>query len=314
MKILPLVMVAALFALPMRGQPYNPDQLEQLVAPIALYPDPIVALILPASTFPSDVTLASRYAEAGGDPSAVGDRPWDASVKALIHYPGLLKWMDDNLEWTQALGAAVAFQQADVMRAIQSMRARALATGALVSLPQQRVVVVGGIIRIVPGDELAIYLPQYDPDIVYGAGGQYQGSPITFGIALPVGGWLAFECDWDDFAIWTGPWHRGWDDRRDWRNPGFGGIWRAGPVRPPEGDRDVYRPSEGLPRPRPVGGGGAPVARPPPLGWGSSTVGRGQGLPGERRKTGEPVPPKGSAATSREPSPATGSDGKQDKH
>src|SRR5580658_9882404 len=80
------------------AQPFTSDELDQLLGPIALYPDPLIAMILPASTVPSDIVLADRYVEQGGDPAQVPNQPWDDSVKALTHYPDLLKWLDQNLD------------------------------------------------------------------------------------------------------------------------------------------------------------------------------------------------------------------------
>jgi len=93
--------------------------------PIALYPDPLVALVLPASTAPADVVLAARYVSGGGDASQIDGQPWDASVKALARYPDVIRWLDANLDFTQALGAAFAQQPADVMQSIQRLRAQA---------------------------------------------------------------------------------------------------------------------------------------------------------------------------------------------
>jgi hypothetical protein len=244
------------------GVPYTPEQLDQLTAPMALYPDPLVALILPASTAPSDVTLAARYVEANGDPSAVESQSWDESVKALTHYPALLKWMDDNLEWTQSLGAAFAQQPADVMRSIQQMRAKALAAGTLVNTPEQQVDIEGDDIRIEPAQENEIYLPQYDPDSVYEAAG--SGTLITFGAGYPVGEWLGYECDWDDFGIWMGVWAPGWAYRRDWSDHGgHGSPWRPDPHKSREVVRDYYKPDGNVPRPRSIAGGGVAAGRPP---------------------------------------------------
>ncbi len=306
MKALPFLVAAAALALSVRAQTpggsYNPDQLDQLVAPIALYPDPIVALILPASTFPSDITLADRYVEAQMDLSTLAAQPWDPSVRALAHYPDLLRWMDENLAWTQALGHAVYAQQADVMGAIQSMRARALGTGALVSTPQQRVETVGGIIRIVPVEGTAIYLPRYDPGLAYDARPGSRGPVITFGIAFPVGDWLAFECDWDDYAIWSGPWHRGWDTRREWRSPDRGTYWRAGPRQEHGVSRDPFRLQGGVPHPRPIGGGRGNGAPP----HGSGERGRGGADPGQR----SPAP----AAPGKDSRMPPGEGDKRDRH
>jgi len=103
----------------------TPEILDSLLGPIALYPDALVALMLPAATSPTDVVLAARYLSAKGDPAAVNSQPWSDSVKALVHYPDVLKWMDENLPWTQSLGQAFLDQPADVMNAVQRLRARA---------------------------------------------------------------------------------------------------------------------------------------------------------------------------------------------
>jgi hypothetical protein len=91
------------------------EELNELLAPIALYPDALLALILPASTVPSDVVLAARYIASNGDPAQIANQPWDDSVKSLVRYPDVLKWMDQNLEWTTAVGEAFLDQPADVM-------------------------------------------------------------------------------------------------------------------------------------------------------------------------------------------------------
>ena len=185
---------------------YTPDQLDQLLAPIALYPDPLVAVVLPASTVPSDLALAAQYLASNGDPSGIDAQSWDPSVKALAHYPSVLEWMNSNPDWTHALGAAFAMQPTDVLKSIQQLRAKARAAGTLVDTPQQRVVSEGDEIRIVPAQDNTLYVPQYDPDAVYDdSSGGDAGSYVTFGVGYPVGGWLGFECDWDDFGIWYGP-------------------------------------------------------------------------------------------------------------
>src|SRR5271170_2467010 len=98
-------------------------QLDQLLGPIALYPDPLIAQILPASTMPTQVVLADRYISGGGDPDQIDQQPWDPSVQALARYPSVLKWMDDNLNWTTELGQTFLNQQQDVMDSIQRLRA-----------------------------------------------------------------------------------------------------------------------------------------------------------------------------------------------
>jgi hypothetical protein len=176
-------------------QPLAYQQLDQLLGPIALYPDPLIAQILPASTLPTQIVLADRYVSGGGDPNLIDQQPWDPSVQALARYPSVLKWMDDNLNWTAAVGQAFLNQQQDVMDSIQRLRHLALNEGNLRSTPQQQVVDDGGYIEIVPADPQVIYVPVYQPDQVY-----YQtcyGPPfITFGISFPIGLWLNCDFDW----------------------------------------------------------------------------------------------------------------------
>ena len=247
------------------GVAYSPEQLDQLLGPIALYPDPLVAVILPASTAPSDIALAAGYLAANGTPSGIDGQPWDPSVKALAHYPDVVKWMNENHDWTQALGAAFAQQPTDVMKSVQQLRVQARAAGTLVNTPQQRVDLEGDDIRIVPAEPDTIYVPEYDPNVVYEMPVGYAGPFVTFGVGFPVGAWLGYQCDWDDFGIWVGPWNRGWDYRREWRHPGSGGnswrAWRPDPRRSRDLVRNFYRPDARPPSPRVMAGYHGP-ARP----------------------------------------------------
>jgi hypothetical protein len=181
-------------------QPLAYQQLDQLLGPIALYPDPLIAQILPAFTLPTQIVLANRYVSGGGDPNQIDQQPWDPSVQALTRYPEVLKWMDDNLNWTTELGQAFLNQQQDVMDSIQRLRQSALNVGNLQSTPQQQVIYDGGYIEIVPVDPQVIYIPVYQPDQVY-----YQttyGPPfITFGIGFPIGVWLNCDFDWGHHHI-----------------------------------------------------------------------------------------------------------------
>ncbi len=144
-------------------QPLPAAQLDQLLGPIALYPDPLIAQMLPASTFPTQIVLADRYVSGGGDPNQIEQQPWDASIRAMARYTNVLKWMDDNLAWTTELGQAFVNQQPDVMISIQRLRASASKLGNLQSSPQQQVVADGGNIEIVPADPQVIYVPVYQP-------------------------------------------------------------------------------------------------------------------------------------------------------
>ncbi len=160
--------------------------LDQMLGPIALYPDPLIAQMLPAATLPSEIVLADRYINGGGDPNLIDQQPWDPSVKALARYPAVLKWMDDNLAWTTALGQAFLYQQQDVMDSIQRLRAQAQALGNLQSTPQEQVIADNGTIEIVPANPQVIYVPVYQPDLVYFQ--RPSTAPfISFGVGLALG-------------------------------------------------------------------------------------------------------------------------------
>jgi len=254
-------------------QPLAGAQLDQLLGPIALYPDPLIAQILPASTVPTQIVFADRYVAGGGDPNQIDQQPWDASVQALARYPGVLKWMDDNLNWTMELGQAFLNQQPDVMASIQRLRALANNLGNLQSTPQQQVVNDGGNIEIVPADPQVIYVPVYQPDQVYYDAA--YGSPfITFGLGLAIGGWLNCDFDWGhrNIVYWghdhprpSGWWH----EPLPQRNFNQATVWhsnnRLGATGISHGDRGYDSPhnqsltgSAGRPGFNPVG------SRPPP--------------------------------------------------
>ncbi len=201
-----------------------PEALNQLLAPIALYPDALVALILPASTVPSDLVLAARYISSNGDPAQIVNQPWDDSVKSLVRYPDIVKWMDQNLEWTTQVGDAFVNQPAEVMNTIQQLRAQAIAAGTLVDCPQQRIVKERDCIRIVPAEPDLIYVPQYDPEVVYAQPYEpYLGPALSFGIGFAVGSWLNYDCDWPGRKVCVGDWNPRWRD--DW-DPGWKGNWK----------------------------------------------------------------------------------------
>jgi hypothetical protein len=242
--------------------PRTPETLDQLLGPIALYPDALVALILPAATVPTDIVLAARYLDAHGDPAGIDAQAWDESVKALAHYPEVVRWMDANLEWTRELGAAFLDQPADVMNAVQRLRRRAQAAGALTDTPQQSVVVEGDGICIVPTQPDVIYVPEYDPALVYFAPTPWLIGPrIFFRHSHATGGWLHYDCDWGRSRIWVGQGHREWN-RRPEPPPRFaprrpeadGHPWQPDPHRP----HPVVRPGDDrahpvIARPRPIG-------------------------------------------------------------
>ena len=217
------------------------EQLDELLGPIALYPDALVALILPASTMPTDLVLASRYIGAGGDKTKVDEQPWDESVRALAHYPDVVTWLDDKLSWAIMMGDAFIAQPVDVMQSIQRLRARARAAGTLVDSAEQKVVEEEGSIRIVPAQPEVIYVPVYDPRVVY-VERPYWGwgtSVITYRWCYPTGIWLSYDCDWSHHRVWVvnthwrhrwyhdHGWRRSYHDRRHhyYDDRGFGGAW-----------------------------------------------------------------------------------------
>jgi hypothetical protein len=185
------------------AQPPAANPLDQLMAPVALYPDPLISLILPASTFPSDIAAAGAYLSAGGDPGQVDTQNWDPSVRSLSHYPEVVTWMAQNGPWTQTVGASFVSEPAAVMQSIQRLRELARAAGTLASTPEQQVVVDGNYVEIEPAQPDVIYVPRYDPEVVfvdqpyYGFGGPF----FTYGPAYGAGLWLTFGCDWHGGGI-----------------------------------------------------------------------------------------------------------------
>ncbi|MDR2674912.1 MAG: DUF3300 domain-containing protein, partial [Opitutaceae bacterium] len=187
--------------------------LDTLAGPIALYPDTLLAVILPASTNPADIVLAARHLKDGGDAAQIDSQPWDASVRALAHYPDVLHWMDENLAWTQQLGAAFIAQPEDVMTAVQRLRVRAQAAGNLPSNEHLTVVKEDNYIRIIPTRTEVVYVPYYDPAVVYVSRVRYY-----YGPAWPCGPWLSFDCNWLIRGIWIGVWSPSWYHRPAWRH------------------------------------------------------------------------------------------------
>jgi hypothetical protein len=199
--------------------PQTPEQLQQLVAPIALYPDSLVAQILAASTFPEQVVEADRWLQANPDlqgtalAQAVDQQPWDPSVKAIAAFPSVLGNMDKNLDWTSSLGDAYYNQQQDVMNAIQVMRQRAQAAGNLQSTPQQAVETQDSAIVIQPVSPDVVYVPAYDPWLIYGypivpwpgwypyPGIWFGGPYLSFGVGFGVGFFGGFGWGWGHWGF-----------------------------------------------------------------------------------------------------------------
>ena len=192
-------------------------QLSALVAPIALYPDSLVSQVLMASTYPLEVAEASSWQKANSGlkgnalNQALQQQTWDASVKSLVSFPPVLNMMGSELSWTQNLGNAVLAQQSDVMNAIQALRAKAQQSGALQSNAQQTVSGGGSApIVIQPANPQVVYVPAYNPAVVYG-GWPYPAYPpytyyppgyvagtalLSFGVGMAVGAALWGGCHW----------------------------------------------------------------------------------------------------------------------
>lgn len=197
----------------------TPKQIEELVSPIALYPDPLVGLILPATTRPSDIVLAARFLEGGGNPDQAATEPWDDSVRALVRYREVITYLDQNLAWTRSLGECFLNQPEAVMDAIQKVRVRARAAGLLNDTGEQEVIVESDEIRIVPANPTVIYVPRYDPEILYFSSYPYYypGPFLTFGIGYGVGAWLSYDCDWHYRSVRIAHRPAHWYHRPDWR-------------------------------------------------------------------------------------------------
>jgi len=275
----------------------SPDELDSLVAPIALYPDSLLAQVLGAATYPDQVVAANQFVRVNRDLTGdalraqVENRAWDPAVQALTQFPSALEQLAKNVSWTSALGDAAANQEADVMAAVQRMRARAYSAGTLKSGPEIKVVQQSPqVIVIEPAKPTVIYVPRYNPTVVYGApvvvpaysSDVVAATMITFGVGVAIAAAAGGSCG---FGV---TWGMGWSTSsihcggaRYYGNPYWYGGYYPGfypGYRPP-----YYYPPPRPPYPpggRPPGGGPPrpvhPIARP-----GGPGVGRpgGPGTP-----------------------------------
>lgn len=192
---------------------FTAEELDELLAPIALYPDPLIAQILPAATFIDQIDEAARYVRQYGQSPLIDNQPWDVSVRSVAHYPDLLYMMDQKYEWTVSLGQAYVNQPQEVFESIQYLRGVAREKGNLISTAQQQVIVENELIRIVPAEPEVIYLPRYDPQRVYVESLPAYGL-ITFGVGFTIGAWLNRDFDWRQQRIYYHGWQGGgWIDR-----------------------------------------------------------------------------------------------------
>jgi hypothetical protein len=203
---------------------FTPEQLDQLLAPVALYPDALLSQTLMAATYPLEVVEAARWSQANpnlkGDAAvaAVKDKSWDVSVKSLVAFPQTLAMMNTTLEWTQKVGDAMIGQQKDVADSIQRLRAKAAAAGNLKTTPQQRVTTQStgsaSAIVIEPANPEVVYVPYYNPTWAYGPWPYpayppvYYPPPPNYGAALATG--MMFGLGVAAGAAMFGGWHWGW--------------------------------------------------------------------------------------------------------
>ena len=203
--------------------PLSTSDLESLVAPIALYPDALVAQVLTAATFPDQVAVAEYWLEQNKNLTgstlmeAVDKQSWDPSVKALTEFPSVLDNMSKNLTWTSSLGEAYHNQQAEVMTAIQTLRAKAKTKGTLNSNSQITVVQQSPqVIVIQPTNPQIVYVPQYNPAVIYGtpyvtpgytAGDVAAAGIIGFGAGIAVGALMSGGCCGWGYSSWNCGWH-----------------------------------------------------------------------------------------------------------
>jgi hypothetical protein len=236
------------------SQPLKPEQLDQLVAPIALYPDTLLSEVLMASAYPTDIVQAERWLESHknlkGDQlkAAVDKQDWDDSIKSLVATPDVLKMMSEKLDWTEKLGDAIVTQQPDVMDAIQRLRTKAQANDKLNSTAQQKVTVsqVEGkqVIAIEPTNPDTVYVPYYDPAVVYGEWPYpdyppyYWEPPSYIGYGL-LGAGLAFGAGWA-----VANWGNYWGGDINWGGGGNNIINRPGgrPTDPISGVGNRWQP------------------------------------------------------------------------
>ena len=239
-----------------QGAPQTPEELQNLVAPIALYPDALVAQILGAATFPDQIAVANYWLQQNKNltgsalEQAVNQQSWDPSVKALTQFPSVLNNLAQNLTWTSSLGEAYHNQQSDVMAAIQTLRAQAKAAGNLKSSPQITVTQPAPqTIVIQPANPQVVYVPEYNPAVVYGTpyvtpgystGALVATGLLSFGAGIAVGaamsggwGWNSWGCNWHSNTViynhntfygnsaWHGGYYSGYHNGYGYHNDGY---------------------------------------------------------------------------------------------
>ena len=200
---------------------FSAADLEKLAAPIALHPDPLISIILPASVYPLEIVQAARFVKDTNNLAKVDDQLWDENVRAVAKFPELIQKMNDDLTWTMDLGQAFVEQQKELMDTIQALRGKANSAGVLQTTPQQVIVVTNTVtektveqqvvyvtntvVQIQPANPQVVYVPTYPPTIYYPAA-YYVGPPpvLTFAAGIAGGAIIANNCDWHGGGIYVG--------------------------------------------------------------------------------------------------------------
>jgi hypothetical protein len=241
------VCVAAATGIPPPALAQSEADLDTLVAPIALYPDALLADVLPASAFPVQIVEAARAVESGPVDASVATQ-WDPSVQALVSYPSVLTMMNDRIAWTTQLGEAVAQDQGAVLAAVQRVRAEAQKAGNLESNDKQTVTTSGTNIVIQPTDPQVLYVPQYDPVAILSPPPPWGYYPpaygvVAFGDGFALGALTAYGIGWgfgpafccghitviNNHYRYGHPHYGGHGGGYAWRPPPRGSVGHVGP-------------------------------------------------------------------------------------
>ena len=254
LAVICLAMPAPIFAQEKSAKAFKQEELDQLLAPIALYPDSILTQILIASTYPLEVVQAERWVKQNkklkGDAmkGALEKQPWDKSVKAIVSFPEVLTMMSEKLDWTQQLGDAFLAQQKDVMDTVQGLRGKALKAGNLKSTKEQEVKKEGDIIIIQPTNPQVVYVPTYSTTVVYGPWPYPAYPPYPVYVYPPGAAAFTFTMGVAVGAAWHGGYYQ-----NDWH----GGTINVNPPPPPPPPppKPGTQPPPAKPGTTPAGGG-----------------------------------------------------------
>lgn len=220
------------------GKPLSPTQLDKVVGPVALYPDPLLAAVLSASIYPDQISQAALWVQVNADKSKLEEQPWDPSVVTVAKYPPVLTKMNREASWTMKLGTAFLSQQSDVLQSVQRLRKKAQLLGNLSSTPQQKVIVTGSTIQILPADPSIIYVPEYTT-VIYTKRAPNPAVPLlAFALGVAVGNsqdshhyhYYYPTLDWHGrTVVYTGHAGSAWGAAYSHAGPrGYGTTYRAG--------------------------------------------------------------------------------------